>query len=266
MSLQYYTFNPVTNEIQLAAIPTVNQAFPVGSIFLSVVATDPAVLLGYGTWQAIGTGRVLVGLDAGNPQFDTLEKTGGALAVTPTGSNSAPALTMNPFTPAGTVAAPVFTGNSVTSSAVSPGTPAGTNSAPTFSGSALAAHAHELPLQIVSNTSHRLLAQATFGSGTSRAAASAAAADSANTTSAAVALSQGVSAGTPAGTVSAPTFTGTVMGTHQHTTTATGSNSAPAFTGTQATPTGTVAAPTFTGQPASVVQPYLVILMWKRTA
>ena len=29
------------------------QAFPVGSVFLAVVATDPATLLGYGTWTQI---------------------------------------------------------------------------------------------------------------------------------------------------------------------------------------------------------------------
>lgn len=39
-------------------------------------------------------------------------------------------------TPAGTVAAPVFSGSSVTSAATSAGTPAGTNSAPAFTGSA----------------------------------------------------------------------------------------------------------------------------------
>lgn len=60
----------------------VSQAFPVGSVFISAVSTNPATLLGYGTWSAIGAGRVLVGLDAGDPDFDTLEETGGAKAVT----------------------------------------------------------------------------------------------------------------------------------------------------------------------------------------
>lgn len=58
------------------------EAFPVGAVFISVVSTDPATLLGYGTWQAFGAGRVLVGLDSGDTDFDTVEETGGAKTVT----------------------------------------------------------------------------------------------------------------------------------------------------------------------------------------
>ena len=56
-------------------------AFPIGAVFIAVVATDPATLLGYGTWVAFGAGRVLVGLDAGDTAFDTAEETGGAKTV-----------------------------------------------------------------------------------------------------------------------------------------------------------------------------------------
>lgn len=54
------------------------EAFPVGSVFIAVVATNPATLLGYGTWAAFGAGRVLVGLDSGDPDFDTVKEVGGS--------------------------------------------------------------------------------------------------------------------------------------------------------------------------------------------
>lgn len=56
---------------------SVAAAWPVGSIFISVVSTNPATLLGIGTWVAFGAGRVLVGRDANDADFDTAEETGG---------------------------------------------------------------------------------------------------------------------------------------------------------------------------------------------
>lgn len=52
-------------------------AYPVGAVYISVVSTSPATLFG-GTWAAFGAGRVLVGIDAGQTEFDTVEETGGA--------------------------------------------------------------------------------------------------------------------------------------------------------------------------------------------
>jgi len=51
--------------------------WPIGAVFIAVVDTSPATLLGYGTWSAFATGRMLIGLDAGAAGWDTVEETGG---------------------------------------------------------------------------------------------------------------------------------------------------------------------------------------------
>lgn len=244
-------------------------------------------------------GKTLIGTVAANGDVGT---TGGADTITPTVNSLTAAAQAFSGTP-GTVPAQVFTGSSANTSAVSAGTPAGTNGTaaftpagtngtaaftpagtngtvtgpaqviswpvgvPTFAGSALATHQHELPMQLVSNILTRFIASATFGVGASRAAIGQIA-TTANTTAAAVALSQAVSAGTPAGavawpagvptngtstipaetftgtpgtvpaqvftgtpgTVPAQVFTGSALGTHLHALTATGTNGTAAFT------------------------------------
>ena len=65
-------------EWQAPGAGSASAAWPVGSIFFSAVSTNPATLLGFGTWSAIGAGRVLVGQDTGDTDFDTLGETGGA--------------------------------------------------------------------------------------------------------------------------------------------------------------------------------------------
>jgi hypothetical protein len=53
--------------------------YPVGSIYINAgVTTNPATLLGFGTWTAFGAGRVMVGLDGSDALFDALEETGGS--------------------------------------------------------------------------------------------------------------------------------------------------------------------------------------------
>src|SRR3990167_1744333 len=61
---------------------TFDQIYPVGHVYISVVSTSPATLFGMGTWVASGQGRVLVGIDSGDADFDTVEETGGAKTVT----------------------------------------------------------------------------------------------------------------------------------------------------------------------------------------
>ena len=61
------------------AVATLTAVYPVGSIYINAaVATNPATLLGFGTWVAFGAGRVMVGINAADSDFDTVEETGGA--------------------------------------------------------------------------------------------------------------------------------------------------------------------------------------------
>jgi len=55
----------------------VENAWPIGSVFLAVVATDPATLLGFGTWARIAEGQLLAGYKSGDADFGTVEGTGG---------------------------------------------------------------------------------------------------------------------------------------------------------------------------------------------
>ena len=56
-----------------------NLLYPVGSIYINATnSTNPATLLGFGTWVAFGSGRVMVGFNASDPLFDSAEETGGS--------------------------------------------------------------------------------------------------------------------------------------------------------------------------------------------
>lgn len=50
--------------------------YPVGAIYMSTSPTNPALLVG-GTWVAWGSGRVPVGVNTSDSDFNTVEKTGG---------------------------------------------------------------------------------------------------------------------------------------------------------------------------------------------
>jgi len=57
----------------------IEAVYPVGSIYINAsVSTNPATLLGFGTWVTFGAGRVLVGIDTTQTEFDVLGETGGA--------------------------------------------------------------------------------------------------------------------------------------------------------------------------------------------
>ena len=70
--------NSLTTKVQDESSSNIdfNQIYPVGSIYLSVSATNPSVLFG-GAWEAFAAGKTLVGIDANQEEFNAVNKTGG---------------------------------------------------------------------------------------------------------------------------------------------------------------------------------------------
>lgn len=228
-------------------IPPLDDVFPIGAVFISVVSTDPATLLGYGTWLAFGSGRVLVGLDAGNPAFDQPEKIGGALTVAAVGSNSAPTFTGSPL------------GNHTHG--------VGSYLPSTHVGSAVADHAsHTHTYTQVPNHVHPLATGTTatgnFAQVIGTVDTSSGGTGGAPTQTALGTLSGNPSGGVATGTTAGPSATLTHSVTQPSAHTMVGSSEAVSG----GTPAGTVSAPIFIGSLSSVVQPYVVVYMWKRTA
>lgn len=78
---------PVSTAVQAAINSAVATAIaqskldthPIGSLYFNATDnTNPATLLGFGTWVAFGAGRVPVGFDSTQTEFDVLGETGGA--------------------------------------------------------------------------------------------------------------------------------------------------------------------------------------------
>ena len=72
-----------TETTQIATTAFVQAAleavYPVGSIYTNATSsTNPATLLGFGTWTEFGAGKVMVGINSSDTSFDTLEETGGS--------------------------------------------------------------------------------------------------------------------------------------------------------------------------------------------
>lgn len=175
--------------------------WPIGSIFISAVETSPETLLGFGTWEAFGAGRVLVGIDANDTDFDTLEETRGAKTVAASGA----------------VSQPTFTGNAITD---------------------VINHTHAVSITDPGHTHVETNNSATTGG----------------------------TVGWGARDTSTNNQTATGYSTESATTGITASTANPAGGVASITPTGTVSQPTFTGSATSVVQPSIVVSMWKRTA
>jgi len=76
------TASPGTSTTQIATTAFVTTglqaAYPVGSIYLGTLSTNPNTLFGFGTWVAFGSGRMLISQDATYPAGTT----GGAATTT----------------------------------------------------------------------------------------------------------------------------------------------------------------------------------------
>lgn len=97
--------------LKLGGINLIDMFYPVGSIYMSAVSTNPSNFMG-GTWVAWGSGRVPVGINTSDSDFNTAEKTGGAKtqelrAMIGAVNNSTSALGYNPV---GAVAGIGYTG------------------------------------------------------------------------------------------------------------------------------------------------------------
>ena len=62
--------------MEINALEIFNKIYPIGSIYMSVNSTNPSTYFG-GTWVAWGSGRVPVGVNTSDSNFNTVEKTGG---------------------------------------------------------------------------------------------------------------------------------------------------------------------------------------------
>lgn len=71
------------DDMEAATAAIMSAVYPVGSIYINASnSSNPNTLLGFGTWEAWGVGRAIVGIDTGQTEFDSGGKTGGVKAVT----------------------------------------------------------------------------------------------------------------------------------------------------------------------------------------
>lgn len=66
----------VSGGLEITKTALLNLFYPVGAIYQSTNNTNPSTLMG-GTWGRFGNGRVLVGVDENDSDFNTPNKTGG---------------------------------------------------------------------------------------------------------------------------------------------------------------------------------------------
>lgn len=239
-------------------------AFPSGGIILIDTGSCPATFDEVTAFNAhVVRGTLAANVDVGG--------TGGNDSYTPAGTVAAPTFTGSAATLTGSVAAPTFTGSAGTVGAHTISWPAGV---PTFAGDAFSSiinHTHtatvtdpgHVHVQTVNSGTTGGLSGYGVDSSTSTPATSGYSTASA-TTGVTVATSNpagGVSSITPTGTNAWPAGVPT-MGTVSFT--PAGTNNAPALTMNSYTPAGTNNAPSFTGSGVTVIPSYLKLIACKK--
>jgi microcystin-dependent protein len=200
-------------------------------------------------------GRNTIGLKSTDADFDAMAETGGAKTVASAGTVAAPVFTgaalgthlhgvgtydntaASAGTPAGTIAWPA----GVPTVAWPVGVPTHSGTTATFTGNAVAAATTQAtPDLVTSNVTGTGVSPVTTATGTVNI-----------TSQGTIAWPAGVP--TTAWPAGVPTFSGTALANHDHA--ISGSSEAVSA----GTPAGTNSAPTFTGSATSVVQPYIVV-------
>jgi hypothetical protein len=64
-----------------------NSTWPVGSVFISVLATSPNTLLGFGTWARLAEGKFLISQTDSDADFNVARDAGGAKTATIAAAN-----------------------------------------------------------------------------------------------------------------------------------------------------------------------------------
>lgn len=243
------TAGHLQNEIEalqgeVSSLPSITDIigaiYPVGSLYLSTSNINPSVYLGIGTWEQWGLGKVPVGVDSDQLEFNESEKIGG--------------VKNNSYTPSGTVSGHILTTAEMpshyhSSPIHSHGMASHSHTIPALSGTASAGGSHR---HIISHFTEKV-----FGS-----------------TSSMKRLVGYDSSGNPVGSYT-DSFTSTV-GNHTHPVTTVPTSTGNASGNTADSPaanTGSAGSGNshnhgFSGNSMNVstLQPYITCYMWKRTA
>jgi hypothetical protein len=240
-------FNPPSSGNGVTLEEVVEALYPVGAIYVSTLSTNPGTLFGVGTWATFGAGKTLVGIDSGDTDFDTVEETRGAKTVAA----------------AGNISQPTFAGDAL--STHSHGT--GTYATSAHAGTAVDNHAsHTHTYTQVVNHLHTL-ATGTGTTGNFSQVIGTVDTSSGGTGGTPTQTALGTLSGNPTGGVATGTTNGPDAAlTHNVTQPSAHTLSGSSEAVTAGTPSGTVSTPTFTGSATSVVQPSIVVYMFKRTA